>query len=382
MDISPDSSSVPSPPSPAPLPSGLVSPSPLEISARAFTMPPLVWGSANLAAAPAQVPWLWQGYLAPGALTVLTSQWKAGKTTLASVLLARMKSGGHLASLPVTAGKAVVISEEGLDHWHRRHQQLDFGDHVGWFCRPFRGKPSLGQWSAFLEGLADLHPRLGFSLVVIDPWAAFLPGDENHAASTLAALAHLQRLTSLGLSVLLLHHPGKGDPAIGQAARGSGALSGSADILIEMRFCPGAADNDRRRRLYAFSRYPETPRRLVVEWSVDGTDYLSRGTFLEERFSRRWQILHTIFVEAAHKLNRHEVCLRWPGGRAPNEVSVGRWLERAVDQGLLRKDGRGLQHNPFRYWLPEREAVWRQDPIACCLMPELLDPAASPDNLP
>src|SRR5262245_38485074 len=53
--------------------------------------PLILWGAARLAAsAPPLAAWLWQGYLAPGAVTLLTSRWKAGKTTLASVLLARL----------------------------------------------------------------------------------------------------------------------------------------------------------------------------------------------------------------------------------------------------------------------------------------------------
>jgi hypothetical protein len=34
-----------------------------------------------------QRDWLWQGYLLPGAVTLLTSLWKSGKSTLLSVLL-------------------------------------------------------------------------------------------------------------------------------------------------------------------------------------------------------------------------------------------------------------------------------------------------------
>jgi hypothetical protein len=56
-------------------------------------------------------------------------------------------------------------------------------------------------------------------------------------------------------------------------------------------------------------------------------------------------------------------------------VSVGRWLERAVEMGLLRKDGMGKRNRPYGYWLPEREEAWRQDPIAAALMPELFRPA-------
>ncbi len=75
-------------------------------------MPPLLWGSANLKAAACPAAWLWHGYLAPGAITLLTSQWKAGKTTMASVLLSRLKTGGQLAGLSLAAGKAIVVTEE------------------------------------------------------------------------------------------------------------------------------------------------------------------------------------------------------------------------------------------------------------------------------
>src|SRR3954468_1953129 len=88
-----------------------------------------------------RMTWLWHGYLAPGNITLLTSQWKSGKTTLVAVLLDRLKHGGALAGLPLTAGKAVIVSEEGPTHWYRCSLKLDFADHVCWFCRPFRGKP-------------------------------------------------------------------------------------------------------------------------------------------------------------------------------------------------------------------------------------------------
>jgi hypothetical protein len=339
-------------------------------------MPPLLWGSAALRAAvsPANA-WLWHGILAPGAVTLLTSQWKAGKTTLASVLLARLKTGGQLAGLPVAAGKAIVVSEEGHEHWLRRHQQLDFGDHVGWYCRPFRGKPSPAEWSAFIDGLAELHDRLQCSLVLIDSLAGLLPGrNENNAGAMLDALLPLQRLTARRLSVLILHHPSKGDPPLGQAARGSGALSGYADILLEMRLCPNAADDERRRRLYAFSRFPETPRHLVIEWSADGTDYLARGTFQEEEFARHWQVVRAALAVAPLKWTRTDHLQNWPEEQPPDKLTLIRWLEKAVELGLLRKDGRGRRTHPFRYWLPEREEAWRHDPIACLHMPEFRDP--------
>src|SRR5207244_2463356 len=61
---------------------------------------PLLWLDDLRRQAEAQRTWLWQGYLAPGNVTLLTSQWKAGKTTLLSILLDRMKTGGTLAARP------------------------------------------------------------------------------------------------------------------------------------------------------------------------------------------------------------------------------------------------------------------------------------------
>ena len=53
------------------------------------TLPAEVWDQqiASLTAAPTD--WLWHGFLAASCTTLLTSQWKSGKTTLLSMLLSR-----------------------------------------------------------------------------------------------------------------------------------------------------------------------------------------------------------------------------------------------------------------------------------------------------
>jgi hypothetical protein len=353
-------------------------------------MPPLVWGQANLraAAGPAR-PWLWHGYLAPGAVTLLTGQWKAGKTTLASVLLARLQAGGALAGRPLAAGQALVLSEEPAEHWHRRSQHLDFGEHVGWFCQPFLGHPRPDEWQAFVEGVAALRERRDFDLVLIDPLAAFFPSRaEGNAGCMLDALAPLRHLTRRGLSVLVLHHPGKGEPPVGQLARGSGALSAYADILLEMRFYPKAPEDDRRRWLQALSRFPEMPLQKVIEWTADGTDYLSRGTFVEEEFAGRWEVLRAILAEATWKYPRREVLRRWPtppaarqglpgplagAGRRPGTGAQGRRREQAPPLPLLAAAARGgLAARPARRGaeartVEARQPLVRRPPCSSCL---------------
>jgi hypothetical protein len=337
-------------------------------------LPPLRWGLAGLRTAETtpQLCWLWQGYLIPGAVTLLTSQWKAGKTTLTSVLLSRMKTGGVLAGLPVTAGRAIVLSEESSEQWLLRGSRLDLKNHVGWYCRPFPGRPSPEQWQTLLDRVADDAAERDVSLVVVDPLAAFFPGkSENDAVAMLDALAPLQRLAARGVSVLALHHPAKKERGDGPSGRGSGALLACADILLDMRCYRRPLDDDRRRRLFALSRFDETLRELIIELNADGTDYLSRGCFADEEFAAHWRLLESLLRQVESKLSREEILAGWPAEERPDPTTLYRWLRRAVERGLLRQDGLGKSKDPFRYWLPESEERWRKDPVAWIRMPEL-----------
>jgi hypothetical protein len=178
-------------------------------------------------------------------------------------------------------------------------------------------------------------------------------------------LMPLQRLTALGMAVLILHHPRKGETIAGQAARGSGALSGYVDIILEMQYYSEGADDDRRRRIQAYSRYQETPRQLVIELTADGTDYRAHGDFQQDEFAASWKLVQAVLEEATCKQTRQQVLDQWPGHlKPPNEVTLWKWLDRAVAQGLLCQDGFGHKNDPFYYWLPGQIEAWRQDPIA------------------
>ncbi len=326
-------------------------------------LPPVLWGD-ELAAVGGTTVWLWDGYLAAGNITLLTSQWKSGKTTLLSVLLARRESGGQLGGLDVRPGRTAVVSEEPALLWNERRQRLGFGPSAAFLCRPFLGKPTVAQWSALIERLADLHAGRGVDLAVIDPLAAFLPGrGESHADLILEALLPLRRLTALGMAVLLLHHPRKGAVADGQAARGSGALAGLADVVIEMR-CPGRGAADRRRVLYGYSRHERTPHDLVVELNPEGTDYVRLGSLEDVEFAKVWEWLRGAFAGAHTKLTRADVAARWPGAEgAPCDAELWRRLDEALARGLLRREGAGHKGSPYRYWLPGREEQWKDDPL-------------------
>jgi hypothetical protein len=314
---------------------------------------------------PPVVHWLWDGYLAAGNITLLTSRWKAGKTTLLSVLLARLGTGGTVAGRAVRAGRAVVVSEEGEDLWAVRDARLHFGPNVRLLSRPFAGKPTWADWEALIDSLCELRATEGLDLVVIDPLAGFLPGrSENEAGLMLEFLLPLQRLTAAGVAVLILHHPRKQAAAAGQAARGSGALTGAADILIELEPVSHQMEDDRRRRLWAFSRHPETPTRLVIELTADGTDYAGRGDFANPEQADGWPVLLGVLEDAKDRLTRQQIRAQWPADYPrPDEITLWRWLDRAVVAGKVLRDGTGRRNEPFRYWLPGAEEQWANDPM-------------------
>jgi hypothetical protein len=78
--------------------------------------------------------------------------------------------------------------------------------------------------------------------------AAFAPWkSENDSAEVMAAITPLNALTEAGFAVLLFHHHGKADQSEGRAARGSTALAGAVDVLLEMQRYSHTDLGDRRR---------------------------------------------------------------------------------------------------------------------------------------
>ncbi len=312
------------------------------------------------AAASAGVPWLWHGFLAPGKVTALTSQSKSGKTTLASLLFVRLQPGGQLAGLAVAPGRSLVVSEESKDDWDARCQRLGITQNIQFICRPFKGaRPTPPQWFSLLHHLENVHRQEGLDLVMIDPMATLLPGHaESSPKHLLDCLLPLQELANRGPAVWLLHHPGKGLRPDGQAARGTSALGGFVDIMIEMSHFKRARSKDRRRRLCAYSRDAETPRHRVLELNSDGTDYLVRTDAAGTVLVAQWPEVHYILAHASDKLRQQTIQDRWPeDGAPPDQSTLLRWLTRATRQGLVQRTGSGHRGDPFRYWLAEREPL-------------------------
>ena len=274
--------------------------------------------------------------------------------------MARFAAGGQLAAMTVTAARVLVISEESASDWDARCRQLALGPNVQFLCRPFRGaRPTDAEWLALIAGVEALHREEPFDLVVIDALAALLPGyAETCAPKLLDCLLPLQTLANLGPAVWLLHHPTKAKRADGQTARGSGALSGFVDIVMEMSCYRRARSRDRRRRICAYSRYVETPRHLIIELNADGADYDVRTDATGTPVVQTWPEMHYLLTNATEKITQQDMLERWPVEQnRPDRSTLSRWLKRATHQKLICCSGTGYRSDPFRYWLADREPL-------------------------
>lgn len=295
--------------------------------------------------------WIWQGMLMPGKMTLLTSLWKSGKTTLLAHLLGHRARGRDFLGLATTPGNSVVVSEESKHFWHDRAQDHGLGNEVGLLSRPFDNLPTFAQMNELKDELIEMRSRRGLDLVVIDSLATFLPSrNENNATSMANGLAPLVALAKAGLAVWLLHHPSKGEPALGQAARGSGALLATVDVFLEMRH-PGGNPFSHRRKILGWSRFHETPRQMLIELSPDRMTY-ARLEDAGDDFHTHWQTVCMILAAAGEPLTRQEIRTQWPEGMPkPNSATLWRWLDRAVEMELAGREGNGTKTVPYRYWV-------------------------------
>ncbi|MBX3400345.1 MAG: AAA family ATPase [Gemmataceae bacterium] len=310
--------------------------------------------------------WLWHGYLAPGDVTLLTSLWKTGKTTLLAGLLQHHGTGTPFLDRPVAPGRAWIVSEESLEQWRERIARLPLGPHVQLLARPFRGRPTVDEWHLLLDRAVEACAAGELDLFIVDPLASFLPGRcESDAASLLEALQPLHRLTTAGAAVALLHHPRKRAAEPGQSARGSGALLAFVDTSLELTRYSKLKSDANRRLILAQSRRPETPARLAYEWNPATGVFRPVADPRERQFEENWQTVLTLLQARQVAITHKELREIWPSDLdRPSATTLYEWLNHAFARKLLRREGQGTSKNPWRYRLEnEDDKYWDRNEL-------------------
>jgi hypothetical protein len=297
------------------------------------------------------IEWIWEGCIARGHTTLLSALMKAGKTTLIGNLLKARQTGAPFCGLKTMKGRTLIVSEESKGIWRLRRDNLVLDDSLHLLCKPMVVKPTQQSWFEFIQYVKSWAVKLQVDLVIFDTIATFAPWkSENDSAEVIAALNPLTLLTEAGFAVALFHHTGKNDSQEGRAARGSTALGGAVDIILELRRYKPNEPKDRRRELRGLGRFDEIPGELVIELNEDGTDYTVHGDRKDISANELNQALRKVLPSDPPGMTIEDTHKALPETNRPGRGEVGKALQAGIGT-LWNRNGNGLRGSPYRYWL-------------------------------
>ena len=280
------------------------------------------------------VPWIVEGYLGRGLLTLLGGVPKVGKTTLAYDIAQAVAVSNPILDRATAHAKVLIVAAEE----HRRDvvnrfrlSDVNFGGTIDiqLGALPF----SHGVLTEMARYIRD-HD---IGLVVIDTihswWGV---QDENASAKVLeAGKVLLQGVRASNAAWLVIVHSRKTGGEAGMDIRGSNALVGLADIALSLK-----RTNTSRRSLQAVTRYRETPRDLIVTYrhgvyealgSKDDVERRQHIKALREHLSE-WRTVDSLINLTGYSKREVNLC-----------------LEKL--KGSLDRRGNGVKGDPFLFRL-------------------------------
>ena len=281
--------------------------------------------------------WVWENYIAKGNITLLSALWKAGKSTLLRHLFIAIGEEKEFAGQPASKSKILVISEEDKNEWFDQKEGLEDKnlEHILVWSRPIRIKPNLKQWIELVEKLTEKCLEEKIDFIVIDTITTFWPVEnENDSAQVIRALVPLYNFTENRIAVLLVHHFRKGGGDQAQASRGSGALPGFVDNIVE--FTRKEDGMPTQRILKTYGRFDAVIPQVVIDLTPDD-EYITLGEPWEVSKKARMNKIIGIFEENKDKkLSVKDVKNFWlSSGSTVTERSVRRYIIELVNNKIV-----------------------------------------------
>lgn len=285
-----------------------------------------------------QINWLWEGYIAKGELTLCSALPKVGKSTLVAHLLKCFQTTDSLAGQPVTKSKVLVISEESKSLWARKREDMELEGDIWVIPQPFKEKPSYKLWVQLIKNSAKFCQENSIDLVVIDTITSFWNvKDEGNAPEVQEALLPLINFTDTGAAVLIVHHHRKSGGDEGVASRGSTAFGSAVSIILEVTRKEKENPNNNQRVLKTYSRFEESPAKIVIE--LVGDKYETLGTSAEVSKQARLDRILTILPDVPKGMTSQDVLENWDIeelGKKPSRSSIVRYLSELKENGKIK----------------------------------------------
>lgn len=284
--------------------------------------------------------WLVEPLVPCGGLTVLFGPSGAGKSFVALDLAAHIASSRHpLQPVIYVAAEGAAGYSARVQAWQSFHK-TNPGALCFWLEAINLLNPA--ELHSFMDEIHTVRP----ALIIIDTLARCMWGDENSARDMgmfIQACNTLQR--DLSAAVLVVHHTGKS----GTSERGSSALRGAADMMLELTnddglirmICSKAKDTpDFEPRHYKLIPWEVTPPMtscVIVPTSrraVPNADRLS---------PIQLKIMETLALEVFAQHGARATVLQ-SAARIEYPTSFYRAASRLLKRGFIRKSGK---HDPY-----------------------------------
>lgn len=287
--------------------------------------------------------WIFSRYVARGGLTSISAKIKTGKSSLITAAIQAVVNGKSFLGEPVTPGPVVLVSEMSGSAFISALDRAGLQNCEG--LRVLQPHDAFGlTWPQIMAVAVEECRRISAVLLVIDTlnWFAGLMGDdENSAGKMLETMRPLQAATGQGWGVLFALHERKSGGSVEDAARGSSAVGGVADVLMSLRRPEGNHHSETIRKISSISRFPQTPAELVIDWTPDG-EYTVLGN---SDAVTRDQATHSItaalpfFADTAKTV----LVLREETGESR------RTIQRILKELKATRTGTGDKGDPFKY---------------------------------
>lgn len=235
--------------------------------------------------------WLLRGYVAIGAVTLITALPKAGKSTWVFGFLGALERGDPewIGCALLGPGSAVILSEEPRATIAEKVSR--FGIARAKILARENAYPRRPLARDVDAAIAAARSMPDCKVVVVDTWRfwANLGGDQAKSSGyTQAAYAEIARIAAAGYAVIVVHHMRKSGGEEGTAAADSNALVGAVEVNLELYRFGKSEDvgaHTSLRRLVAYGRFDRIPEEAVVELTEAG--YVARGSASSAKDSMR-----------------------------------------------------------------------------------------------
>jgi hypothetical protein len=298
---------------------------------------PILW--ARITASSEKTEWIWENYLAKRRVTLFSALPKAGKSTFLRSLFLAINREEEFVGQPTKKCNILVLSEESDEEWADSREGVedeDLGKTYVWI-RPTRSIPNSKGWEKNIDEISLACKELKIDLVVLDTITTFWSvEDENDASKVKRALVPLFKLTEDdGVALMLVHHFRKSGGNEGTAARGSGALAGYVDVLMELRRHEDGMPNQRKIKTSGRG-VQETE--LVIELMDDGTYKTLGEPWIVSKTARLTKII-SIMEEFKRPVSTKEISNFWNANVCKmDERTIRRYMKELEKNGQVTVD--------------------------------------------